>query len=112
MENEMQQISNRIKMRRLELKLSFQDLASLTDMNKSSLQRYETGSIKNIPLSKLKILSSALQTTPEWIMGLNEEKTATQGDDLLSSLFKQLSPENQDKVLEVARLFLGSQDNK
>lgn len=62
-------IVKRIKTRRLELEYSFQDLANKTNMSKSTLQRYETGAIKNLPLDKLKVLASALQTTPAYLMG-------------------------------------------
>lgn len=62
-------IAQRIKQRRTELKLSLQDVADMTDMSKSTLQRYESGSIRNIPLQKLGILASALQTSADWILG-------------------------------------------
>lgn len=62
-------IVKRIKKRRLELEYSFQDLANKTNMSKSTLQRYETGAIKNLPLDKLEVLASALQTTPAYLMG-------------------------------------------
>ena len=70
-EETMRNIVERIKSRRLELNFSFQDLADLTGMSKSTLQRYETGGIKNIPLDKLKTLAKALEVSPEWIMGWN-----------------------------------------
>lgn len=75
-EETMRNIVERIKSRRIELEYSFQDLADLTGMSKSTLQRYETGGIKNIPLDKLKTLARALKVSPEWIMGweLNPEK--------------------------------------
>ena len=63
----------RIKTKREELQLSYQQLADITGMSKSTLQRYETGGIKNIPLDKLEILATALKTTPEWILGLAEK---------------------------------------
>ena len=62
-------IVKRIKKRRLELEYSFQDLADKTNMSKSTLQRYETGAIRNLPLDKLEILATALQTTPAYLMG-------------------------------------------
>lgn len=70
---QMKSIMKRIKGRREFLKLSFQQLADLTGMSKSTLQRYETGNIRNIPLDKLEILAKALQTTPEWILGWDRE---------------------------------------
>lgn len=68
---QMKEIMERIKSRRESLGLSFQQLADLTNMSKSTLQRYETGGIKNIPLDKLEILAKSLKTTPEWILGWN-----------------------------------------
>lgn len=63
-------IINRIKTRRLELGLSYQDLAEKTGMSKSTLQRYETGAIKNIPLDKLEVLADALKMDPVRLIGL------------------------------------------
>ncbi len=62
-------IAQRIKQRRMELNLSLQDVADMTEMSKSTLQRYESGSIRNIPLQKLGVLASALQTSADWILG-------------------------------------------
>ena len=62
-------IAQRIKQRRTELNLSLQDVADMTEMSKSTLQRYESGSIRNIPLQKLGTLASALQTSADWILG-------------------------------------------
>ena len=76
----MEEIVSRIRFKREQLGYSFQDLAELTGMAKSTLQRYESGDIKNIPLSKIKILASALQTTPEWIMGWNDSALKTESN--------------------------------
>ena len=74
-EQEMREIASRIKAVRTERGFSFQDLATITHMSKSTLQRYETGGIKNIPLSLLNVLAGALGVTPEWIMGWDEAKS-------------------------------------
>ena len=74
---EVNDIVKRIKKRRLELEYSFQDLANKTNMSKSTLQRYETGAIRNLPLDKLEILASALQTTPSYLMGWDEKEEET-----------------------------------
>ncbi|WP_458862331.1 helix-turn-helix domain-containing protein [Acidaminobacterium chupaoyuni] len=60
----------RLRQRRTELNLSLQQVAERTGMSRSTLQRYETGGIRNLPVDRLKVLADALQTTPEWIMGL------------------------------------------
>ena len=65
-------IAARIKQRRIDLNLSLQAVADAADMSKSTLQRYETGSIKNIPLKKLDDLARALNTSADWLLGLTE----------------------------------------
>ena len=70
----MREIVERIKERRLALNYSYQDLADKTGLSKSTLQRYEAGAIKNIPLDKVKDLAKGLGVTPEWLMGWNETK--------------------------------------
>ena len=74
---QMKEIMLRIKSRRENLGLSFQQLADLTHMSKSTLQRYETGGIKNIPLDKLEVLAQALQTTPTALLGIDDDYAQT-----------------------------------
>lgn len=76
-------IALRIKQRRAELNLSLQDVADMTGLSKSTLQRYESGYIRNIPLQKLGVLADALQTNPDFILGLTnspDTRIATQVD--------------------------------
>jgi Predicted transcriptional regulators len=101
----MRSIIDRIKMRRLELEYSFQDLADLTGMSKSTLQRYETGGIKNIPLDKLKILAKSLNVSPEWIMGWdlpqNQQNTDTDNTGITDYYEYYPDEETTKKVLEI-----------
>lgn len=68
-------IAARIKNRRLELGLSLQDVAENMDISKSTLQRYETGKIHNLPLRQLAPLAKALDTTPDWLLGWSDDIT-------------------------------------
>lgn len=65
-------VSERISARRRELGLSYQELADRTGLSKSTLQRYETGAIGNIPLDKLDVLAQGLDTTALYILGKEE----------------------------------------
>lgn len=71
--DEMQKIMTKIKNRREELGMSYQMLSEKTGISKSSLQRYETGSIKNMPLDKIEVISKALSTTPAYLMGWEDD---------------------------------------
>ena len=82
MKTDMDGIIKRIKDRRLELGYSFQDLAEKTNMSKSTLQRYETGAIKNVPLDRLEVLAKALDVTPAYLMGWEENEENHAGGNI------------------------------
>jgi len=67
------QIGSRIKQRRLELNLGQQYIAEKMDVNKSTIQRYESGTIDNSKKWILKGLAEALHVSVEWLKGETEE---------------------------------------
>lgn len=95
-ENTLSEVAQRIKIRRTELGISLQDLAEKTQMSKSTIQRYETGFIRNIPLDKLETLAHALETSPEWIMGLT---SAAEQDDELMEYLDELKNRTEMRML-------------
>ena len=64
-----EEIAKRIKQRRTELGLSLQDISCDLGVSKSTLQRYESGKIRSIPLQPLEPLAKALHTSPDWLLG-------------------------------------------
>ncbi len=75
----------RMRLRRLELGYSYQDLADRTGLNKSTLQRYETGKTGKLPLDKAEIIARALETSVEYLLGLEyAEKPAGGFSDVFS----------------------------
>lgn len=73
-EKELTELIKKIKLRRLELGLSYQELSDLTGINKSTLQRYETGFIKKVPINQVQIIAKALNVTPGYLMGWENNK--------------------------------------
>lgn len=63
------QIGARAKQRRLELNLPMQYVADQLGVNKSTVQRYESGAIDNTKKMVLEGLSRVLDVTPEWLLG-------------------------------------------
>ena len=55
----MLEIMERMKNRREELNMSYQALSDKVGISKSTLQRYETGYIKNMPIDKLEDIAKA-----------------------------------------------------
>lgn len=74
-EKELTDLIERIKERRLELEMSYQDLSDATGISKSTLQRYETGYIKKVPINQIEVLAKALHTTPSYLMGWDNNNT-------------------------------------
>jgi len=65
----MSDISNRILAMIQKRGISYGDLAALTAIPKSALQRYATGETEKIPLDRLEKMAHALNTTPAYLMG-------------------------------------------
>lgn len=77
------EIAERLKNRRLQMNYSYQELADKVGMSKSTLQRYETGTIKNIPIARLKSLSAALDMDPNELIGIKGEGRTFPAKNLL-----------------------------
>lgn len=66
-------IGSRIKQRRLELNIGQQYIAEKMGVNKSTIQRYEAGTIDNSKKLVLEGLSEALHVSVEWLKGETDE---------------------------------------
>lgn len=67
-------IGNRIKERRMELKMSVDSLAKLIGKDRSTVYRYESGGIDKVSADILVILANALETTPSYLIGLDRSE--------------------------------------
>ena len=56
---------------------SYGELARLTGIPKSAIQRYATGETGKIPMDRIESLAKALNVTPEYIMGWENKKEPT-----------------------------------
>lgn len=65
-------IGDRIKARRIELGMSIEELGKRLGKNRSTVYRYETGYIENLPIDILEPIAQALRTTPQYLMGWEE----------------------------------------
>lgn len=64
-----------IKKRRAEIGVTLEDIGKIVGVSKATVQRWESGEIKNIRRDKIEKLSQALQTTPAYLMGWDENKS-------------------------------------
>ena len=104
-------IGDRIKRRREELRLSQDELAKkLGYKSRSSLNKIELNQ-RDLPQSKIKAIADALNTTPSYIMGWeenqNESKEAenteyklTPDEIILLSSYRELNTQGKEYILQ------------
>lgn len=101
-EAEVTELIERIKNRRLALELSYQDLSDATGISKSTLQRYETGFIKKVPINQMEVLAKALHVTPAYLMGWEESSPTplplTQQEETLVKKYRQLDADGKEEI--------------
>ena len=67
-------IGDRIRNRRKDLNKTLEDIGKKVGVTKATIQRYENGNIVNIPSDKIEMLAKALETTPAYLMGWEDQK--------------------------------------
>ena len=65
-------IGNAIRTRRKELKMSVDELAKRIGKNRSTIYRYESGDIENIPFELLLAIAKALDISPRQLKALSK----------------------------------------
>lgn len=100
----------RIKNRRKELGISAETLAERCGVSPATIYRYENGEIEKVSIDKLPPIAEALYTTEAYLLGWEHdaEKGGEDAEDesirILSRNAKKLSPENRQKLLEMAKV--------
>jgi repressor LexA len=81
-------IGDRIRLRRKQLGLSVDDLAKSLGKNRTTVYRYESDEIENLPLNVLDPLAKALHVTPAYLMGWEDNtiKIKTKSVPLLGDI--------------------------
>ena len=115
-EKELTDLIERIKERRLELEMSYQDLSDATGISKSTLQRYETGYIKKVPINQIEILAKALHTTPSYLMGWEEPASPslslTQQEETHIKKYRQLDADGKEEIDDIIDVKLAKLQRK
>ncbi|SDY14220.1 helix-turn-helix domain-containing protein [Eubacterium barkeri] len=68
------EIGERIKLERCAMGFTMQELADMIGVATSTIQRYETGSIKKIKLPIIEAIANKLNLNPSWLVGKSDEK--------------------------------------
>ena len=111
-------IGLRIEQRRKQLSLTLEFVATEVGVAKSTIMRYERGTIEKVKLPVIEAIARVLDVNPSWLccksdeMFVNNEQLPSMITEELSeidSIFSQLTPSRQTKLLELARLYLDDQ---
>ena len=65
---------DRIKLKRLENNLTLEELGEKANVSRATIQRYESGVISNIPSDKIELIANALNVSPAYLMGWEQEE--------------------------------------
>ncbi|WP_238882074.1 helix-turn-helix domain-containing protein [Clostridium sp. YIM B02551] len=68
------EMNERIKQRREELGLTLQEVGEYLGVSKATVQRYESGEIKNLKLDSIEKLAEILKVSPAYLMGWEEQR--------------------------------------
>lgn len=111
------EIGDRIKSRRDELDMTLDEVAAKVGVSKSTIQRYENGLIGRIKLPVIESIADALWISPDWLVGVSEEKTADPKVDGLSplearlmELIRRLTDDQKKMLLAQIELLLSKQE--
>ena len=84
-----------IKERRKELGLTLAEIAKMVGVTEATVQRWESGNIKNLRQERIASLAVALGTTPAYLMGWENESTNEE---------KPPTPEEQERKAKKQQL--------
>ena len=109
-------MAERIKALRKERGLTLEQVADIVGVGKSTVRKWETGMIANMKRDKIAALAKALGTTPEYLMGWDENKNSpsepvlTEGEKAILELFNRIPEDQQKLVLQMIRAAVGNQE--
>lgn len=94
----------RIKFRRNQLGLSQDELANALGKSQNQIYLYEKG--KALPsVEGLILLARHLQTTPDWLLGMDDESLSPIEQEAVNILRRQKNEERRQALLNALRAF-------
>lgn len=97
----------RIRQLRIEHQMTQEELGTKVGVQKAAIYKYENGLIVNLKRSTLEKLAIVLETTPTYLMGLEDSESnstvlseLTPQQSALLSSFDQLNEEGQQKAVD------------
>lgn len=100
-----------LKNRRLEKRLTLEQVGEMVGVGKSTVRKWENGMIENMGRDKIISLSKALDISPLQILEFDgKEKSVSATKIILDNVFDKLEDNRQLKVVDYAKLELRTQN--
>ena len=100
-------MSKRIKELRIKKGMTLLQLAEKIGVSEGTVQRYESGNIPNIKYDTIVALSVALDTTPTYLMGWDEQYGTD--EERFINEFRKLDDDHKQRLAEIMRFYLSEQ---
>ena len=105
----MNEVASRLYRAITEKGISYGELARLTAIPKSAIQRYATGTTDKIPLERLRALADALCVSLSALTGWEEAERARVPEELpeitmIARAGKKMSPERRQDMLQLLKI--------
>lgn len=94
---------------------TLEEVALAINSSPTSVSKYESGKVKNIPQSKLMAIADYLEVSPFYILGVEDEENASPlvlsiSEQLLIEDFRKLPPLYQQAVANLAKDLANAQN--
>lgn len=107
-------MGERMKSRRESLGLTLEDVALRVNLNKSTIQRYESGKIENPKLPVVESIAKCLSVVPEWLVCKTDDMHPTMyamevpvsGDGNVGSVIVFKPGTMDEKALDAVKAFI------
>lgn len=112
-------IATRIKELRINLDITQEQLGQKLDVNKSTIQRYETAKVDKIKEPIIEKMAEILKTSSDYLLGKTDDPSPRPAQDITFDDFtyamynetKELTEEDKDALLNMARILKKKTDN-
>ena len=111
-------VGHRIKLAREQKDLTLEEVARRCETTKQTIFKYENEIVTNIPYDKIVLLSKALDVTPSYLFGWDENKESpsepqlTEGEKMMLELFRKIPEDRQAEALDLLRVALKMQQRR
>jgi len=107
-------IGERIRQRRKEIGMSVDELAEKLGKNRATIYRYESDEIENMPITVLEPLARALNVSPAYLMGWEDEPVSKAPTTIAAHLPEgvELTEEDMKQINDFIQFVISKKDKQ